>query len=259
MPVTRSRTYLADMGLEDSNNTTGFLFGDEDSNSGETRATPQANASDAFPTFFRQGYSNMVRDAAHSFCRCFFFTHYLSFIFEPIFLGIPGQQCAAWMFLPQRSPSHLGTRCSSFVDSLSPPHSFPCATPRNSRKKNKQPSGVTLECERCLYTACACSVLYHIYSLSLNFHFLVIWCCILLPARISVIFSPSRPQFLRTRPDCGPRTADYGLLLIFCRPRRICLPSARARSMAMEVPALLTLRTIPLRSAARRPFATHSI
>ncbi|KAM7208626.1 Pumilio y domain family member 4 [Naviculisporaceae sp. PSN 640] len=63
MPVTRSRTYLGDIGLEDSNNTTGFLFGDEDSNSGETRTTPTAqnNNTDPFPTLFRQsGFSNLV-------------------------------------------------------------------------------------------------------------------------------------------------------------------------------------------------------
>ncbi|KAK0706462.1 armadillo-type protein [Lasiosphaeria miniovina] len=64
MPVTRSRPYITDIGLEDSNNTTGFLFGDEDSNSGETRTTPtaQANGTDAFPTLFRQqGYTaNML-------------------------------------------------------------------------------------------------------------------------------------------------------------------------------------------------------
>ncbi|KAK0615811.1 armadillo-type protein [Bombardia bombarda] len=65
MPVTRSRTYLGDIGLEDSNNTTGFLFGDEDSNSGE-RATPTVqannnNSTDPFPTLFRQqGYPNML-------------------------------------------------------------------------------------------------------------------------------------------------------------------------------------------------------
>jgi hypothetical protein len=57
MPVTRSRTYLADIGLEDSNNTTGFLFGDEDSNPAETRTTPtaaQPGNTDAFPSLFRQ-------------------------------------------------------------------------------------------------------------------------------------------------------------------------------------------------------------
>lgn len=71
MPVTRSRTYLGDIGLEDSNNTTGFLFGDEDSNSGETRTTPTAqsnNNTDPFPTLFRQsGYSNLVSRAPFKF------------------------------------------------------------------------------------------------------------------------------------------------------------------------------------------------
>ncbi|KXX74230.1 Pumilio y domain family member 4 [Madurella mycetomatis] len=63
MPVTRSRTYLSDIGLEDSNNTTGFLFGDEDSNTGETRTTPTAQVgnNDTFPSLFRQqAYSSMV-------------------------------------------------------------------------------------------------------------------------------------------------------------------------------------------------------
>ncbi|KAL2265475.1 hypothetical protein VTJ83DRAFT_6575 [Remersonia thermophila] len=63
MPVTRSRTYL-DIGLEDSNNTTGFLFGDEDSNSAETtRTTPtaQVNTADGFSSLFRQQtYSSMT-------------------------------------------------------------------------------------------------------------------------------------------------------------------------------------------------------
>ncbi|KAK3315010.1 hypothetical protein B0H66DRAFT_535903 [Apodospora peruviana] len=69
MPVTRSRTYLGDIGLEDSNNTTGFLFGDEDSNSGENRTTPtaQINTTDAFPTLFRQqGYPNMILLSTYS-------------------------------------------------------------------------------------------------------------------------------------------------------------------------------------------------
>ena len=52
MPVTRSRTYNADM--EDSHNTTGFLFGDEDSHPSESRPAPQTNASDGFPTLLRQ-------------------------------------------------------------------------------------------------------------------------------------------------------------------------------------------------------------
>jgi hypothetical protein len=71
MPVTRSRTYLTDIGLEDSNNTTGFLFGDEDSNSAETRTTPTAQVgnTDPFPSLFRQqAYSSMVSLASPSFC-----------------------------------------------------------------------------------------------------------------------------------------------------------------------------------------------
>ncbi len=52
MPVTRSRTYNADM--EDSHNTTGFLFGDEDSQPSEGRPAAQTNASDGFPTLLRQ-------------------------------------------------------------------------------------------------------------------------------------------------------------------------------------------------------------
>ncbi|KAK0626222.1 armadillo-type protein [Immersiella caudata] len=60
MPVTRSRTYLTDIGLEDSNNTTGFLFGDEDSNSGENRTTPTNNP-DSFPALLRQqGYGTLL-------------------------------------------------------------------------------------------------------------------------------------------------------------------------------------------------------
>lgn len=63
MPVTRSRTYLADIGLEDSNNTTGFLFGDEDSIPAETRTTPTAQVgnTDAFSSLYRQqAYPSMV-------------------------------------------------------------------------------------------------------------------------------------------------------------------------------------------------------
>jgi hypothetical protein len=69
MPVTRSRTYLADIGLEDSNNTTGFLFGDEDSNSADIRTTPTAQPgnTDAFPSLFRQqAYPTMVSLASLS-------------------------------------------------------------------------------------------------------------------------------------------------------------------------------------------------
>ncbi|KAK5660951.1 hypothetical protein OQA88_12326 [Cercophora sp. LCS_1] len=59
MPVTRSRTYLADLNLEDSNNTTGFLFGDEDSNP-ENRTTPTNNP-DSFPALLRQqGYTALL-------------------------------------------------------------------------------------------------------------------------------------------------------------------------------------------------------
>ncbi|KAH6640829.1 armadillo-type protein [Chaetomium tenue] len=63
MPVTRSRTYLTDIGLEDSNNTTGFLFGDEDSTPAEARTTPTAQVgnSDSFPSLFRQqAYPSMT-------------------------------------------------------------------------------------------------------------------------------------------------------------------------------------------------------
>ncbi|KAK3304344.1 armadillo-type protein [Chaetomium strumarium] len=55
MPVTRSRTYLSDIGLEDSNNTTGFLFGDEDSNSADKKTpTAQVGSTEPFPSLFRQ-------------------------------------------------------------------------------------------------------------------------------------------------------------------------------------------------------------
>lgn len=64
MPVTRSRTYLTDIGLEDSNNTTGFLFGDEDKTSAEARIASAAKLSgttDSFPALFRQqAYSGLV-------------------------------------------------------------------------------------------------------------------------------------------------------------------------------------------------------
>jgi len=66
MPVTHSRTYVSDIGLEDSNNTTGFLFGDEDSNSGETRTTP-TNNSDSFPTLLRQqGFGTLLSSSSSS-------------------------------------------------------------------------------------------------------------------------------------------------------------------------------------------------
>ncbi|KAK4142951.1 armadillo-type protein [Dichotomopilus funicola] len=64
MPVTRSRTYLTDIGLEDSNNTTGFLFGDEDKTSAEARIAATAQVSgttDSFSSIFRQqAYSGLV-------------------------------------------------------------------------------------------------------------------------------------------------------------------------------------------------------
>lgn len=64
MPVTRSRSYniadLLDNSL-DGNNTTGFLFGDEDAANGETKAYQQANNADNFPTLVRNaGFRNMV-------------------------------------------------------------------------------------------------------------------------------------------------------------------------------------------------------
>ncbi|KAH8899635.1 ARM repeat-containing protein [Thozetella sp. PMI_491] len=60
MPVTRSRTYTVDM--EDSHNTTGFLFGDEDSKN-DSRVTAQGNA-ESFPTLLRQqGFPHVVSEA----------------------------------------------------------------------------------------------------------------------------------------------------------------------------------------------------
>lgn len=65
MPVTKSRTYLGD--FEDSNNTTGFLFGDEDSHLEDTRTTPTA---EAFNTIYRsQAYSQLVSYLAPTFFR----------------------------------------------------------------------------------------------------------------------------------------------------------------------------------------------
>ncbi|KAK3901087.1 armadillo-type protein [Staphylotrichum tortipilum] len=65
MPVTRSRTYLTDIGLEDSNNTTGFLFGDEDSNTAE-RTTPTAPVGnpDSFQAIFRQQAYQIMTSAS---------------------------------------------------------------------------------------------------------------------------------------------------------------------------------------------------
>jgi hypothetical protein len=62
MPVTRSRSYINEHDSTlDSNNTTGFLFGDEDSTTGEAKNYQQSNHADVFPTFRNSGYSNMVR------------------------------------------------------------------------------------------------------------------------------------------------------------------------------------------------------
>ncbi|KAK4195324.1 armadillo-type protein [Triangularia verruculosa] len=64
MPVTKSRTYLGDIGLEDSNNTTGFLFGDEDSNFEDSRTTPTA---EAYNSIYRsQAYSQLTSSALDS-------------------------------------------------------------------------------------------------------------------------------------------------------------------------------------------------
>jgi hypothetical protein len=87
---------LADIGLEDSNNTTGFLFGDEDSNSAETRTTPTAQPgnTDAFPSLFRQqAYPTMVslplflfscRQAVRLFGTCFAFPSSLETRFSKV-------------------------------------------------------------------------------------------------------------------------------------------------------------------------------
>lgn len=96
MPVTRSRTYLADIGLEDSNNTTGFLFGDEDSNPADrTTPTAQVGNTDAFPSLFRQqAYPSMVSLPFLSLCLCatgrpvwLLFTLFLAF-YVPEFLPL---------------------------------------------------------------------------------------------------------------------------------------------------------------------------
>ncbi|KAB5582488.1 armadillo-type protein [Coniochaeta sp. 2T2.1] len=64
MPVTRSRSYIADLNLDstlDGNNTTGFLFGDEDNANGEAKSYQQANNADNFPTLVRNaGYPSML-------------------------------------------------------------------------------------------------------------------------------------------------------------------------------------------------------
>lgn len=64
MPVTRSRSYMAELNIDhslDGNNTTGFLFGDEESGAGEAKNYQQMNNADNFPTLVRNaGYPNMV-------------------------------------------------------------------------------------------------------------------------------------------------------------------------------------------------------
>lgn len=65
MPVTRSRSYMAELNIDnglDGNNTTGFLFGDEDSNNtAENKNFHQASNMDNFPTLVRrEGFPTMV-------------------------------------------------------------------------------------------------------------------------------------------------------------------------------------------------------
>ena len=106
MPVTRSRTYLTDIGLEDSNNTTGFLFGDEDSNTAE-RTTPTAPVGnpDSFPAIFRQqAYQSMVS------LLCFFLR---------LFMGwSTGWLAARWIHVAHCWP-HFPLHCRSFLEILS--------------------------------------------------------------------------------------------------------------------------------------------
>lgn len=56
MPVTKSRTGFYDIGLDQAN-TTGFLFGDDDS-APEAKLYSQTNTDDNFPTLIRR--DNMV-------------------------------------------------------------------------------------------------------------------------------------------------------------------------------------------------------
>ncbi|KAL1871584.1 hypothetical protein VTK73DRAFT_2013 [Phialemonium thermophilum] len=65
MPVTRSRPYFPDLSVDntlDGNNTTGFLFGDEDLNLGDMKKFPQATTNtENFPTLIRrEGFPNML-------------------------------------------------------------------------------------------------------------------------------------------------------------------------------------------------------
>lgn len=57
MPVTKSRTGFYDIGLDQAN-TTGFLFGDDDS-APEAKLYTQTNTGDNFPTLVRRD-PNMV-------------------------------------------------------------------------------------------------------------------------------------------------------------------------------------------------------
>lgn len=57
MPVTKSRTGFYDIGLDQAN-TTGFLFGDDDS-APEAKLYSQTNTDDNFPTLIRHR-DNMV-------------------------------------------------------------------------------------------------------------------------------------------------------------------------------------------------------
>jgi hypothetical protein len=65
MPVTRSRSYnIAELNLDsslDGNNTTGFLFGDEDAANSDSKTYQQASNADNFPTLVRNaGFPTMV-------------------------------------------------------------------------------------------------------------------------------------------------------------------------------------------------------
>lgn len=63
MPVTKSRTGFYDIGLDQAN-TTGFLFGDDDS-APEAKLYTQSNTDDNFPTLVRRE-PNMVRICSES-------------------------------------------------------------------------------------------------------------------------------------------------------------------------------------------------
>ena len=129
MPVTRSRTYLTDIGLEDSNNTTGFLFGDEDSTPAEARTTPTAQVgnSDSFPSLFRQqaypsmvslhppfGYSPAICLALppHSLPSLFHFRYFKKFPVSAISVQVP----ETWGFLhPNFCSSRLALQFNFLV------------------------------------------------------------------------------------------------------------------------------------------------